>query len=80
MYSDYSLITYLHIFVNERAELSSISLECPTVTLSILNNFEIHNKLDSETHLILYEPNANCDWLFPFLDPNWLINCSQTSS
>ena len=26
--SDYSLITYLHIFVYERAELSSIPVDC----------------------------------------------------
>ena len=37
--NDYSLIASLHIFVYERAELSSFSLECKKVNLSILNNF-----------------------------------------
>ena len=37
--NDYSLIAQLHILVYERAyELSSISLECTKVKLSILNN------------------------------------------
>ena len=37
--NDYSLIADLHIFVYQRAELSSISLECTKVKLSVLNNF-----------------------------------------
>ena len=37
--NDYSLIAQLHFLVYERAELSSISLECTKVKLSILNNF-----------------------------------------
>ena len=38
--NDYSPIAKLYIFVYERTELSSISLECKKVKFSILNNFE----------------------------------------
>ena len=38
--NDYLLIADLHIFVYERAESASISLECTKVRLLILNNFE----------------------------------------
>ena len=42
--NDYSLIADLHIFVYERAEFSSISLECIKVKLLILDNFAFsHN-------------------------------------
>ena len=37
--NDYSLIADLHIFVYERAECGSISLELTKVKLSLLNNF-----------------------------------------
>ena len=37
---DYCLIAWLHIFVYERAELSSISLKYTDVKLSISNNFD----------------------------------------
>ena len=36
---DYSLITNLHIFVYERAELSSISVDSTNTKFAILNNF-----------------------------------------
>ena len=36
---NYSPIADLHIFVNGRAEFSSISLECTKVKLLILNDF-----------------------------------------
>ena len=39
--NDYSLIAQLHIFVYERAEFSSISLECTKAKLSILDNFAL---------------------------------------
>ena len=35
----YSLIADLHIFVYQRAECASISIECTKVKLSISNNF-----------------------------------------
>ena len=47
--NDYSLIADLHIFVYERAECASISLECTKVKLLILNNFA-----KTDRYLILY--------------------------
>ena len=47
--NDYSLIAQLHIFVYERAELSSISLECTKVKGSILNNFVSKNSNNIST-------------------------------
>ena len=41
--NDSSLIAYLNFFVYERAELSSISLKCTKVKLSILNSFDIED-------------------------------------
>ena len=37
--NDYTLIADLHLFVYERAEYASISLECTKVKLLIMNNF-----------------------------------------
>ena len=66
--NDYSLIANLHIFVYERCEFSSISLEWPKVKLSMLNNFGLWVKLflnfltpcifynpSLETHFIIFE-------------------------
>ena len=43
--NDYSLIADLHIFVYERTECASFSLECTKVKLLILNNFGYYLKV-----------------------------------
>ena len=45
--NDYSLIADLHIFIYARAECEYISLKCTKVKLSVSNNFDIRNAINT---------------------------------